>query len=297
MTPTAFQRAQLLLIGIAGLGAIMCSLVLGSGLQWQLWLLLPMVAFLGLAHGCFDLEIARRLRPLPTLSSVALFVAAYVGLAAVVIGLWLAFPGPALGLFLAYSAFHFGSDWRDELGHTAAFLYGIAIVALPGLAFQTETALILGYLAPAHWATGIAATLQLLAGAALPLCLIAMALRKAPRVCVVEFIALVVLALFCPPLIYFAIYFCLSHSIKHLSGTLRFLRLPAPEALRRALPVWLATCAFAAIAAAFATSGNAEKNALRIVFIGLAALTVPHMALVELSLGAKSKNEAAVFVR
>lgn len=86
-----------------------------------------------------------------------------------------------------------------------------------------------------------------------------------------------------PPLLYFVAYFCLLHSLRHLTTTLALLP-DRTRALAGAARIMAASLlgAGAALALAIGGAGADAGNAiLGVVFIGLAALTVPHMLLVD----------------
>ena len=109
------------------------------------------------------------------------------------------------------------------------------------------------------------------------------AARRAPHEAF-ELLGAAALALLAPPLMFFIVYFCALHSARHLREGFRE---EHGHGRRLTLLVVAAyTLAPLALAAAFlvGTAGTAalDEQLLRVVFIGLAALTVPHMALVTL---------------
>lgn len=65
----------------------------------------------GLPHGAFDIALAQAILRLTGRAAALAFIA-YVGVAASMIVLWHFIPILALALFLAFSAVHFGDDWR-----------------------------------------------------------------------------------------------------------------------------------------------------------------------------------------
>jgi Brp/Blh family beta-carotene 15,15'-monooxygenase len=95
-----------------------------------------------------------------------------------------------------------------------------------------------------------------------------------------------------PPLIAFALFFCLDHSMHHVlelasrfdstrgaRGVARFLQAAAPAT---------AVTVVGALGAALllrAAGGAFEPSIARVLFIGLAALTVPHMLVTALAAG------------
>ena len=90
------------------------------------------------------------------------------------------------------------------------------------------------------------------------------------------------LALLTPPLVAFTVFFCGMHSARHILRAAEYsghweIRLLAVAAL---LPM-LGVLAASAGAWYFLQDTALDARVVQIVFVGLAALTVPHMALVE----------------
>ncbi len=87
-------------------------------------------------------------------------------------------------------------------------------------------------------------------------------------------------ALLLKPLVFFTCYFALLHSPRHLLETAEGLGITSLKRIYLAtLPVVLATLALAGLAYALLPRISMDARLLRIVFIGLAALTMPHMLL------------------
>ena len=251
-------------------------------LIWQIIALGPLVALLGLPHGALDHRVASALWPLITLRDHAVFIAGYIGLAIAVVVLWIIAPGIALGAFLIYSALHFSDDWRAEVGLWQSLPLGTSVIALPALVFQSDVVVLFGFLTTEPTATLFAALLYKIAIAAIivsALCLV-VNLRPAPWVAV-EYAVLLATALITPPLIYFVVYFCLLHSPRHFLLTADQLKLTPLQALRATWPILMSTLAMTALGALVLAvlTPAFEPVTLQIVFIGLAALTVPHMLL------------------
>jgi Brp/Blh family beta-carotene 15,15'-monooxygenase len=257
-------------------------LLLQPPLIWQIIALGPLVALLGLPHGALDHRVASALWPLITRRHHAVFIAGYIGLAIAVVVLWIIAPSIALAAFLIYSALHFSDDWRAEVGLWQSLPLGISVIALPALVFQSDVAVLFGFLTAEPTATLFAALLYKIAITAIiasALCLV-VNLRPAPWV-TVEYAVLVATALITPPLIYFVVYFCLLHSPRHFLLTADQLKLTTLQALRAMWPILMSTLAMTALGALVLAvfTPAFEPATLQIVFIGLAALTVPHMLL------------------
>ena len=83
-----------------------------------------------------------------------------------------------------------------------------------------------------------------------------------------------------PPLLGFSIYFCLIHSARHFSRIYRMIKQNvANTTIKTQAILFTLACWLAAVVAfvLFADFSNPGPTILRIIFIGLAALTVPHI--------------------
>jgi beta-carotene 15,15'-dioxygenase len=140
-----------------------------------------------------------------------------------------------------------------------------------------------------HREADVAGLLQLSAAlrwVAMPWCvaLIACALFEARTSMQVAFELLVVaaIALIAPPLIAFTVFFCVMHGARHLLRTLDGVDRDALKPLITAAAGAMLAVFVAATALFFAQPETSmDVRIVQIVFVGLAALTVPHMALVE----------------
>jgi Brp/Blh family beta-carotene 15,15'-monooxygenase len=255
-----------------------------------------LAAVLGMPHGALDPLIARRLGLWRTSLTFAAFNLGYTAVAAAVVGLWLLAPVPSLVAFLLISAAHFGSDWNRERPLALRFLTGAALLSLPSLRDQDAVADL--YVTLAGDGAGAVAAAQAALG---PLLLVGLAVaaviaaRRAPHEAF-ELLGAAALALLAPPLMFFIVYFCALHSARHLREGFR--EENGHGWSLTLLVVAAYTLAPLALAAAFlvGTAGTAalDEQLLRVVFIGLAALTVPHMALVTLGDRALRRTAATV---
>ena len=92
------------------------------------------------------------------------------------------------------------------------------------------------------------------------------------------------LALLAPPLLGFAVFFCAMHSARHIVRTWHYVGAGLGQAARlgrAALLPTLGTLALGATVAYCWRTQPLEAGLIQWLFVGLAALTVPHMALVE----------------
>ncbi len=249
----------------------------------ELWAMGALVLLLGMPHGAFDVVIARQLFRVADFNGWALFLLGYVGLSAAVVALWIVAPSIFLCAFLIVSALHFGGDAAVGVPRLSRVLYGGAVIALPALFHGAELQRLLGLVAGAASAAFVVPVLSQLAVPWLAAMVLACALQaRTSPLAAREAAALAALALVAPPLAAFTVYFCAMHSPRHILRTLAGLPpAEASSALARALWPTLAVLGVAALFGMLATDLPVETRLMQLVFVGLAALTLPHMVLLE----------------
>ncbi len=268
------------------------------------------VAVLGLPHGAFDAVIGEDLlRPTLGRSWGVWFTAGYLGLAGGVIALWVISPLAALWAFFAAAAWHFGTTDARRADAPSGLAWAVEAagrgampIALPAAYHPAETAAILravlpgptGFLtadavaAAAGWACLLVIPVLLAAfawHARAALTAKSPAARQSNALAAFELVALVLLFAAAPVLVGFILYFCGWHSPRHELHLVSRVNPGRPwaglrEVLLRSLPATGLTVLLAAGAFWLLTrSGPPTAATLRVVFIGLSALTVPHMVL------------------
>ncbi|MEX0386129.1 Brp/Blh family beta-carotene 15,15'-dioxygenase [Spiribacter onubensis] len=249
--------------------------------QWPLYIVLVLsTAILGLPHGSLDTAVARRHLRLHSMPRLIAFLGGYMALSTVVIAIWWQAPNAALGAFLLYSAVHFGDDVAHRLGRLGGVGYGLWILGLPVTLHPQKVQPLFEMLgatradllvAAGPWALGLGGAILLAA------------LALSPNRATSDWrdpLLLVVGAALLHPLAYFIAYWCFLHSPRHLELAARDLGLDSwRERLRAVAPTTLATYALALAALPFLIGMPSDAILMRIIFIGLAALTVPHMIL------------------
>lgn len=248
--------------------------------------LLAFAVLAAMPHGGADLVAARRLlRPRLGRTWLPVFGAAYLVPAALMVLAWATWPGWALAAFLSLSVLHFGlSDTagRDEKRIWAVPAWGGAPIIIPSLAHPGAVADLFGALA----GTAGVEVLSHLRGpvaigwAALAVVYVArsIALSGRTRWPMPEFLALCAGLALLPPLLAFAIYFGALHAPRALAARAAELELEPRRLLRLATGPSVAAAITMSAAYLILTStmpsGDAATTTL---FIGLAALTAPHM--------------------
>ena len=253
-------------------------------LQAQLALLLASVILLGLPHGALDGVLLRNSCYWPRRGGAAGFLLGYVLLAAMVVIVWWQFPVPALVLFLAISAVHFSGDFQPA--PVWARLPGGALIILLPIAFHPEEVGRLFAAISGPQATSMADKLSL-PPSALGLLLVAAIIPASGRraATAIELLALIVLAWVAPPLVYFAIYFCCLHSLRHFQRSWHNTPTASRPRLWKEAAIYTMASILCGVAAGIWLLQRATVDivVLEVVFIGLAALTVPHMLIIALA--------------
>jgi len=277
-------RLQGLVFGFSAL------LVAGLAAHFSLAVTMPLlvalsvaILLLGVPHGALDPIFAQRTFKLKGVGAWVVFVIAYLGLAGSVVGIWLVAPAVWLVLFLLISVWHFSNDLVPASGWLARLSYGSSILVLPALKFSSELTLLFSHLLNPTQSAIIVAVLQALAIPVLILVLMSAAwVVRTDRVTALEIVSVGILMIFATPLLAFTVYFCLMHGLRHILRTLQLAAAPTLTHLARvmALPM-LGTLILVVLGLVFVEAQALEQGLMQLVFVGLAALTVPHMCLVQ----------------
>jgi Brp/Blh family beta-carotene 15,15'-monooxygenase len=240
------------------------------------------VVLFGLPHGALDPWIAEKIGFGRTPGQAITFNLAYLAVAVAVVLVWLWVPTLSLLVFLAISAWHFSGDWEGSLTRPWRLCAGLLLLLMP-IGFHTETVASLFSHLSGQSGADLARTLSLpgwFLGSVM-LGLIGWAAWLRHWICVLEFALLLALAYLTTPLVYFALYFCLLHSPRHLLGLFRAANTREyPRLMRMMLTYTVATLLLASVLWWLWSAQPLDSLILRLVFIGLAAVTVPHMMLI-----------------
>ena len=255
------------------------------------------VLLVGVPHGGLDGAVARRIGwPKGALAWMG-FNLSYVLLAGLVAWIWWQWPILSLSVFLIISALHFGASdialtesssaeksfmrWLPLITHGG--LVCIAIPNFQAIAVQPLFTLLVGDI-------GAAMLINSIGMLFLPwlLCLSAYCIYALIypvwRQPLLNLGILLLLVWWLSPLISFAAYFCLWHSRSHMLRIWRSLKEEEErqrsfiEAVVYTLLAWASALVFVLM-----SEGALTTVLMQITFIGLAALTVPHMLLVDLA--------------
>ncbi|MBJ7389129.1 MAG: Brp/Blh family beta-carotene 15,15'-dioxygenase [Sphingomonadaceae bacterium] len=240
------------------------------------------IVLAGIPHGTLDVEIAAAHFGQKGITGKIRIIGGYLLCAAFMVFLWILLPELALISFLIISIVHFSRDWRGGVDPFLAMMVGWALVALPALASPDDVAMIFAALTGSNNGAVIAA---LLGAASVPAALGSLvfaywAFRHDDKQSALEVLACIVAALFLPPLVAFAIFFCGLHSPRHMADALRETGDLSP--LKKTAII----CAVFALSLGlgvvmFLYQGDvpADMGIIRTAFILISTLTVPHFIL------------------
>ena len=248
------------------------------------------IVLIGLPHGALDGAVAMHLGIVQRFSDLARFMIVYIALAALVVVTWTVAPSISLILFLIISMLHFGAgdvkNGRGSLGFTEALAHGgLAIVGISQF-HRGEVNEIFAYLTNRDTATVWLAIDILTVGVIVAVIRCIVQASKNPKwaTTVLELLLLGIIYAIAPPLLGFAIYFCCVHSARHFRKVYATIKETVASGNIKNQAILFTVISWIAAGVAFwmfADFADPGPTILRITFIGLAALTVPHMILID----------------
>jgi len=248
------------------------------------------IVMIGLPHGAYDGAVAIHLGIIKRFSSFVKFMIIYVALAALVVTIWMIAPIISLIIFLTISMLHFGAgdikNGQGVLGFSEALAHGgLAIVGISQF-HRSEVDEIFSYLIN-NDTTYVWLAIDILTVAtifAIITCVLQALNNSKWSFTVVELLLLGIIYAVAPPLLGFAIYFCCVHSARHFRKIYASIKQSVSTTSIRNQAILFTSISWIAAGIAFwmfADFANPGPTIMRITFIGLAALTVPHMLLID----------------
>ena len=264
--------------------------MINFSLNWWDYIALFSILFIGIPHGAFDGAISITLGYTKKLRLQLYFILTYILVSGVVIILWYFLPVITLILFILTSIFHFGCgdlDWNKSKfyfigGYVHGCLIVLGIIFLNKIEVNSFFEILSGDQLSLLW-TSLYLGLFLWIIAITYICLNYSKINISNNyIKLVLSISLVVLLL--PPLPAFAIYFCLIHSFHHIRRTLPILEDFMKKQKAIFLMIIFSILSWVGCGIAFYYLSNLNTypdTIIKVTFIGLAALTFPHMILVD----------------
>lgn len=294
---------SLTFVGITAATILLSGIGMLDSIGRQLVLLAVLLPFAGIPHGALDYKIAQDMleHKMGKLWSVS-FLTGYVTLMAAVLLAWQINPSGSLVVFLCITALHFGTgdslmtlDTPPYIRIADAIGRGGTVLTFPALFYPEDVDLLFSYLIAESSALSFSRFLGLMA----PLSALALMgsiswymiqyLRYQDIVNLsrmLELIAILGAFSLLLPLLAFTIYFSFLHSARHLLylaacfnaddiiPSLRF-------TFTRSIPVTVATIGLAVMAYfVLAEAGFDIVRLTQVIFIGIASVTYPHVAVI-----------------
>ena len=260
-----------------------------------------LILSIGISHGSLDHLKGRRLLKILEINNIFIFYLAYILIAIAIIILWIIIPLISLIVFLLVASFHFGKEDTQFLivknsyfNQLLFFFKGTLIILAPMYFHFDETVSIfkLLFIENESFYTGlnfIETNKLLYIGIILStlssIFLFIKNFEIKKFIIFLDYFSILILNYYFSPLISFTIYFCFLHSIRH-SITLSF-ELDENDIyngfkifVKKALPLTILTATFCLVGLYFLNNNYDFNNSiLKIIFIGLASLTFPHILL------------------
>ena len=258
-------------------------------LDWIDYISLFFIIFMGIPHGALDGAISVTLGFTKSFHLQVRFIITYLLIAILVVILWYFLPVFSLILFLLVSMFHFGCgdlNWKNNLYYISGYAHGGLIVL--GIIFYNKSdvdhlfSILSGNQLYLLWQFLNVALVSWL----LSLIYLLFNYKKinfSKNYTKLLTLMVLVILLF-PPLPAFAIYFCLIHSTHHVKRIIPTL-LSFMEK-KKILYLMIIFSVLSWLGGGFAyyillNLNSYTDTIIKVTFIGLAALTFPHMILVD----------------
>ena len=281
---------------------IFCILIFKySNLNVSTILCLLLILIIGVSHGSLDHIKGQKLLELFNLKSIFIFYTTYILISGVVIATWMLLPSVTLIIFLIIASYHFGKEDTQFLINNRSyftqmlyFFKGFLIILAPLYFHFQETVAIfklllidneMFYLSLNFIETNKVIQLGIFCSTLSSIFLFLKNFEIKKFIIFLDYFSILILNYYLSPLLAFTIYFCFLHSIRH-SISLAIELNPNSVAngfglfIKKALPLTILTGVFSFIALyLLSNSYNLDSAILKVIFIGLASLTFPHILL------------------
>ena len=270
-----------------------------SSISYSICLIL--ILSIGISHGSLDHIKGKRLLKIFNIEKVYIFYLSYIFLAILVMYIWILIPSISLIIFLIVATYHFGKEdtqflvvENNILNQLLFFFKGLLIILAPIFFHFDETVGIfklllidneIFYLSLSFIEKNNIIIIGILLSTISSIYLFFKNFEIKKFSIFLDYFSILILNYYLSPLVAFTLYFCFLHSIRHgisliyeidknnfANGSKLF--------IKKAIPLTILTAFFSLIALYFLSNNYGyESSILKIVFIGLASLTFPHILL------------------
>ena len=275
------------------------TLATGGNIEFSNELIVPFVCLflilsVGISHGAMDNYKANKILKINKI----IFYLIYTLISFLVIIFWFFFASLTLLVFLLVASYHFGREDTSFLNIENSnfdqlfYLIKGSLIIFAPLFFHIDETLkifevllindeVLFFIKDQHWIVNICLGLGILGY----LYFIFKKRFKDFEILFLDIISILILNFIFSPLIAFTIYFCFLHSIRHIISISYELDpgsfLDGVKAfIKKALPLTIITAVLYLLAIVFlSNSYSLNDSIIKVIFIGLASLTFPHILL------------------
>ena len=254
---------------------------------------LLLILSIGISHGSLDHIKGKKLLKVLGFKSSSVFYLGYIFVGLTTIFIWFLFPKFLLLLFLIVAAFHFGKEDSEFISKNKNFeliyfLKGSLVIVAPLLFHKNETLSIFkslnfdisGNILIYNEILYLFIFLSFISN-------IILSLNKSfdtKSLLLMDFLSLIILNYFLNPILAFTFYFCFLHSIRHSISLIQEININLikglPIFIKKAAPLTIITIISYLIALYFLNNSNdLNESIYKVIFIGLASLTFPHILL------------------
>ena len=260
-----------------------------------------LILSIGISHGSLDNLKGKKLFQILGFNNFLFFYLSYILIALLIIILWIIIPYISLIIFLIVASYHFGKEDTQFLisensnyNQLLFFLKGSLIVFAPLYFHFDETISIFKLLlidneSFYNFLNFVEANNVLLYGIVLStlsnILLFTQKFELKNFTILLDYFSIIIINFYFSPLVAFTIYFCFLHSIRHIISLMseldnNDLKNGFKIFTKKALPLTILTAIFCLIGLYFLSNTyNFNSSILKIIFIGLASLTFPHILL------------------
>ncbi len=253
-----------------------------------------LILILGISHGALDHLKGKKLVKKFNYKSTISFYILYIFIGLSIIFLWLLFPIILLSTFLIVASYHFGKEDSEFISYKSNrdliyFLKGSLVITAPLLFHKTETIEIFNNLnfniSQSYLISDKFLCLFIIISFFANILISSNKQIEIKSILIMDFMSILLLNYFLSPILAFTIYFCFLHSIRHsfkLSNELNknnFIK-GFKEFIIKAMPLTILTAILFLISLLFLNNYYFLDSAIsKVIFIGLASLTFPHILL------------------
>tara|TARA_B000000565_G_scaffold195237_1_gene149460 strand:+ start:95 stop:985 length:891 start_codon:yes stop_codon:yes gene_type:complete len=251
-----------------------------------------LILCIGISHGSLDNLKGKKLLKYYNINSISIFYIAYILFSLIIILFWIFFPDYLLILFLILASYHFGKEDSDFLKNDKNQLFflfkGSLIIAAPLLFHKSETIEIFKSLnfdiSKTFLIDNNFLFLLLVLSLISTLFLSSKKTFEIKSLLFMDYLSILILNFFINPILAFTIYFCFLHSIRHSLSLIFELDNNFNKGLnkfvKKAIPLTVLTAIIYLLSLFYLNKYYPADQAIyKVIFIGLASLTFPHILL------------------